>query len=232
MEAVRRSLKPLPSESAATAQITPDSSALGQLLCKRRSARTFSGEPIPQASVERLALDCAGGVMVAVDSSGATSALYRTIPQSGGICSIGLIIVLLRSSGVLTPGVYRLCPHSNSLHKIGPSIDREVLVSVFGMADDTSALDTAAGIFIITADLAAKAFKYSTRGHRFALIEVGCALQNTLLSMCDQSVVGYPQGGFDDRRLANILRLNYPQEAAFVTIFMGMSSSYSLSVSQ
>jgi SagB-type dehydrogenase family enzyme len=225
-EAVLRSLRPLPVDTAVSGPIIPLASDFGRLLCARRSERSFSRTSIEQARIERILVDCAGGVQSSLDANNNIDCLYRTIPQSGGICSIEAYLILLQASGELNVGIYRLCPHSNTLHLVSDVLDTDMLSRAM-VVENNPAIDSAAAILVITADFEAKAFKYSTRGHRFALVEVGCALQNALLSICDQGLSGYAYGGFSDEILAEMLKLSFPTVAPIVTILIGSPDNLS-----
>lgn len=51
LEAIRLSIHPLPEETSLTETISPAPSALGKLLCNKRSIRRFSGETISQENL-------------------------------------------------------------------------------------------------------------------------------------------------------------------------------------
>lgn len=217
--AIRRSTRPLPKESAITGPITPASSELGRLLCARRSIRAFTDEVIQPSVLERLLLDCAGGVgFLPVEKD--VNALARTIPQSGGIFSVNTFVLLFRNIGNYKSGIYTLCPFTNSIHIIDEKLDKLEVAEIYGMNAETG-FGKAAGIIVLSANMEAKAFKYQERGYRYAMIEVGCALQNALLSLQDQNLAGYPFGGFKDEALAKLLHLNFPTDAPYISIIFG-----------
>jgi SagB-type dehydrogenase family enzyme len=219
LEAIQRSVRPLPSNTAVDRHIIPDPSELGRMLCGRRSCRQFSGGTVPRQTIERVLLDCAGGVGYR-SLTQEIEVLLRTIPQSGGISSVNAYLLLLRPTEHLNLGVYRLCAFTNSLHIVNQSLDLADVTLAFGLENDAG-IGRAAGIIVITADLELKAFKYENRGYRYALIEVGCALQNALLSLHDQKVAAYPYGGFRDEALATLLKLAFPSAAPYVSVIFG-----------
>lgn len=223
LEAIRRSQKPRLLGRAISGPIQPAHSALGGLLCGRHSTRTFCSKPIEQHKLERVLVDSAGGVSSLILEANDLEMLYRTIPQSGGITSVALWLILLRDAGRLKIGLYAFCPHSNSLHSLAKVVSIDQINPIMQFPRKNYSLENATAILVISSDLDAKSYKYSARGHRYALVEVGCALQNALLSMTDQGISGYPYGGFDDQRLADLLNLSFPMEAPFISVVMGIS---------
>jgi SagB-type dehydrogenase family enzyme len=205
------------------AEIRAAPSDLGRLLCKRRTKRGFSLETISQEKLERVLVDCAGGVRSVpqtLEDGTEYELLYRTIPQSGGVSSTGAFLILRQPTGTMAKGVYRLCPFTNTIHFLAnqPSVD--AINSAMWFED--SELKNVTAILVITTDFGPKTYKYNDRGYRFALIEVGCALQNALLSISDQGLAAYAKGGFDDELLAKLLGLSFPMEAPLITVIMGM----------
>jgi SagB-type dehydrogenase family enzyme len=201
--------------------LTSKPSALGRIICGRRSVRSFSGESIPLEFLSRILLDCAGGVKAfASTNTDHVRFLWRTIPQAGGICSVRVFVVLHKMVSFLSRGIYEFSALTNGFHLVTCTYSHDTFVHIMG-TDESSELATAAATIILVADVGVKAFKYGERGHRYALIEIGCALQNALISMGDIGLVGFPYGGFDDAALAAMLKLDYPKEAAFVTLIIG-----------
>lgn len=221
---MRRSIKPLSAETAVSAQITPAPSYFGSLLCKRRSVRTFSTKEMPQEKLERVLADCAGGVerVPCVTTDGSPfHMLRRTIAQGGGICAVGTSLVLLRRSGSMEPGLYKYCAYSNTIHTLNKTIiEADVARSMWWPS--LSKANNAAAILVITADFEPKEYKYGQFGGRLSLIEVGCALQNALLSLCDQGLIGYAHGGVDGELMANMFDLSFPAEAPYVAVIFGV----------
>jgi len=223
IEAVRRVACPLPLSTLVEGPIAPKESCLGKLLCSRRSVRSFSGAPIPCEALLRLLVDSAGGVQsyLAETPNGASyEVLYRTIPQGGAIASVHLHLVLMQDNRSLTAGCYTLCPYQNTLHARNMRYDYDQLKKAMWWKDDAvNAGQTA--VLIISADMESKAYKYGEKGYWLSVIEAGCALQNALLSICDQGLAGYAVAGFDPDLMASLLSLE-KNEQPIVAVVMGM----------
>jgi SagB-type dehydrogenase family enzyme len=225
VEAVCRSIRPLPLESSVSGTIVPEPSEFGTLLCKRRSLRAFSSEPIPRKKLERVLVDCAGGVMTSPIGNGTNcNKLYRTIPQGGGICSLSIFVILLRDTGHLSVGGYVLCPHTNALHKLEKGIDAKELAAAMRQAQ-MPVFGDASAILVIAGDFESKTFKYGKLGYRLVSLEAGCALQNALLSIADQDLAGFAYGGFDDQPLAEMLKLSFPDQTPLSAVVFGVPKS-------
>ncbi len=223
-EAISMSFKPLPCETAVTGRITPEPSDFGRLLCKRGSRRAFSGKSIPYEKLERILVDCSGGVEIKTSSTSdgvSFDMLHRTIPQGGGVTAVGTCLILLRPSGDLQPGLYKFCAHSNSLHTLNKPIDGSTVARSMWWTDISKA-NSAAAILVITANFTPKEYKYGKLGYRLALIEVGCALQNASLSLCDQDLIGYAHAGIDGEIMAEMFDLSFPMEAPYVALIIGV----------
>ncbi len=228
--AIRRSLKLLSPETAVTRTIVPSPSAFGHLLCSRKSQRYFSGAAIPQAQLERVLTDSAGGVRyIRAQKGPRIDLLNRTIPQSGGIYSVELYFAVLCANDTLPEGLYRFSACTNTVHTFGKELNKNALVVAMGSPPDPL-INNASVVLFVTADLEVKAFKYGKRGYRYAIVEVGCALQNALLSISDQGLAGYPYGGFQDDVLARQLGLSFPTQAPFMTVIMGLPEDNSRTV--
>jgi SagB-type dehydrogenase family enzyme len=220
--AIQRSLRPLPENTALTEHIIPESSELGRLLCSRKSERFFSGAAIPQEKIERLLADCAGGIRYSRSQDRSdVEILYRTIPQSGAICCVEVYFALMRETSHLSAGLYRFSAFSNTIHSVNKNLDIDNLKRIMNCSSDPF-FEKSSAVFFITVDFETKTFKYGTRGIRYALIETGCALQNAMLSCCDQGIAAYPYGGFDDEALSQLLDLSPPNQAPIITMILGM----------
>ncbi|MDD3288827.1 MAG: nitroreductase family protein [Alphaproteobacteria bacterium] len=221
-EAIRLSIKPLSPETMVAGPIIPAPSGLGRLLCNRRSERSFSDAPIPQDKLERVLVDCAGGVKyVPFNLDENNGVLYRTIPQGGGINSVGVSLILLSPTEKLNVGLYKFCSFTNSLHSVDQQFVRENIISAM-MGHKDIAIKNASAILIITVDISAKQHKYKDFANKLVLIEVGCALQNALLSICDLGLAGYAVGGFDNEKMAQIFGLSGSTETPCLTIVFGV----------
>ena len=113
----------------------------------------------------------------------------------------------------MEPGLYKYCAYTNIIHTLNKAIDEEVVVRSMWWPS-LSKTNNAAAILVITADLGPKKYKYGDIGSRLSLIEVGCALQNALLSICDQGLVGYAHGGVDGELMTKMFDLSNPEEGS------------------
>jgi len=219
-EAIRRAYVSLDPATAVSGTLVPEPSDLGRLICARRSARQFAETAVSRSQLEQILLDSAGSVRYDVAPSGLTTP-HRVIPQAGAITSVTAYLLVLRRPADLTESLYRLCPHTNTLHRLQDQQPAKKILHSLG-AEAEPSITACAAVIAFTANLERKAFKYANRGYRYALIECGCALQNAVLSLASQGLAGYPYGGFYDRELADLLQLDYPQEIPVISLVIGM----------
>lgn len=227
IDAIRRAANPLPEQTRVRHPITVPQSPLGVLLCKRRSNRDYSGAPIPQPALDRLLLDACGGV--SYSPRGDVQMLHRTIPQAGGIESTRHYCLLLKPTEALPIGTYALCPYTNALHRHGEPVAADQLDAAFVHSLEPGIHANASAIFVFTANVAAKAYKYGgARAAHLCLIEAGCALQNLLLSATDVGVACCAHGGFDANALAMAMGITSSDEMPVATAIAGMPAEASL----
>ena len=166
----------------------PITESLGAALARRRSARSFSPEPIDVLELATL-LHAAYGVTQHGDQS------LRTAPSGGALYPLELYAAVVRASGV-PPGLY----HYDALRHVLEEIHRGELDLRDAMVYPE--LLEAPVLVFTTAMFWRTRFKYGFRGYRFALIEAGHVMQNLLLACsASERLVAVPLGGFFDSRL-------------------------------
>ena len=201
-----------------------------------RSSRTHGQRPginLPQAGVGRMLLEDAFAerrsasatepAVLSLDHLAALlAAAYRSIhgrrpvPSGGALYPLELYVVALAVDS-LEAASYHYDPFRHRLERIGPGLRADV-----GAALVESALaDNAAALVVVTAMFWRSRFKYGLRGYRFALLEAGHAVQNTVLAATALRVPALPLGGFYDRRADNLVGADGLDEATVYAVLLG-----------
>lgn len=161
---------------------------------RRRSERRFSSRPL---DARRL-----GGLLAAFAASGADG--RRTYGSAGSTYPLEIFCLLNNCAG---PAAGQVAHYNADNHSLAAMCE---LPPWDGYADAVN-LDTGATVpqlvvvFVLMPDRVTE--KYGERGGRFALVEVGQAVQSLALRLEDQGLVGCALGGLLDDRIKRLLRL-------------------------
>lgn len=128
----------------------------------------------------------------------------RPYPSAGGLYPIDLYIFVAKDLGVLKKGVYYIDPH-------GKYIDLNIkdTFSHF-FAYDFSQSATVIGVQV--ARVYDSYVKYEEKSYNFALLEAGASLQNIYLLATLWGVSCTALGGFDIKKISDILDIDYNYE--------------------
>ncbi|HET9649509.1 MAG TPA: SagB/ThcOx family dehydrogenase, partial [Microlunatus sp.] len=151
------------------------SAPLGEAIARRRSGRSYAGQPITAAHLSTI-LYAANGVRPAALARGPHPS--RNVTNAGNLGSVEMYPVVMDVAGV-EPGMYHFDCVDHDLALVarghfGTWLSEVVLFQIeFGEA--------AVGVILTSAVGRLKA-KYGPRGYRFALLDIGHVSQNIYLS--------------------------------------------------
>ena len=176
-----------------------------EMLRKRFSCRTFDGTPV--------SLDAYGYLL----RNAYGQDLYP-VPSGGALYPLSLYLVVNIGSEELPAGFYQYDSAKNELVGSPREYDEQTAAYAF---DSDFLTEDAAGIFVIAADIQRQGKKYSNRGYRYSLIEVGHVAQNILVSAVDAEVHTLEYGGFLDEEVSVLFDLDARGEAPAIAIAVG-----------
>lgn len=185
---------------------------LDGLLRGRRSARTFADTPVTERELALL-LRAAYGV-TAQDEHGQG---YRTAPSGGALYPLELYAAVARSED-LAPGLYHYDPPRHELEVVRPPLPPEALARATAYPDIVRGCAVA---FVLTGVFWRSRFKYGLRGYRFTLLEAGHVAQNILLAAEALGLAAVPLGGYYDRAVDALLRLDGVDESTLYLVCVG-----------
>ena len=163
--------------------------SLEEALARRRSQRTFAGEPLTAEMLSQL-LWASSGI---THQDG-----YRTAPSAGALYP--LEIYLASASGF-----YR---YESRGHQLVMRLERDLRREICRAALDQEALIEAPAVFVVAAVYERTAAQYGrARSERYVHLEAGHAAQNLLLQAVSLDLGAVPIGAFDDERLHRALGL-------------------------
>ena len=162
---------------------------LEQAIARRRSIRSYTGEPLTPRQMSQL---CWAGQGITEPREA-----LRAAPSAGALYPIELFVAT--ADGV---GHYHPRGHTLTVHQAGdvrPQIQRASL--------DQEMIGQAGACFVIAAVVGRVGAKYRDSAEQYTLIEVGHVAQNLLLEAEALSLAGVPVGAFEEKKVSAILDL-------------------------
>jgi SagB-type dehydrogenase family enzyme len=183
-----------------------------EVLQARRSEREFGAEAITLAELATV-LHAAYGV---TGEWGGQP--LRTVPSGGALYPLELYAVVARVEEV-EPGLYHFDPPRRALEVLRRG--SSPLESLLAASIYPEIVEGSAVTLLITGMFWRSRFKYGLRGFRFTLLEAGHLAQNVLL-MCTALQLGAtPLGGFYDRPVDEVLRVDGVNESVLYVVCLG-----------
>ena len=193
----------------------PGSSALRELIWKRRSAREFREENLSQEKLSIL-LEAAYGTLDIHDAD-SERFLRRSVPSGGGIYPLE-IYVFLRRVNELEDGLYRFDYTSHSVELVwSRDMDAELQDAFisFPFIKNANVVLCHVAVFMRTQK------KYGPRGYRYILLEAGHSAQNLCLAATELELGSLCMGGFWDGKLNQLLELDSSSAGAIYSVAIG-----------
>jgi SagB-type dehydrogenase family enzyme len=162
-----------------------DTRSLVGALCRRRSVRRYSRQPLTLDEVARLSWAAQGLT---------GPAGLRTAPSAGALYPLEVFVVAGSVAG-LVPGTYRYSPERHALALGSPGDARHALAAA---ALDQECVEQAPAVLALAAVCARTTRKYGERGVRYLLMEAGHAAQNVCLQAVALGLGAVVVGAFDD----------------------------------
>jgi SagB-type dehydrogenase family enzyme len=201
LRSVARPAVPLPE-----APLPPVS--LADAIRRRRSARAFGDGSLTLQELAAL-LDAAYGVTARHEGVS-----LRSVPSGGALCPLELYVLTARVDG-LESGLHHVDPLRRVLERLPDP------ASVGPLSPYTEVIERAAALVLVTGVFWRSRFKYGLRGYRFTVLEAGHLGQNLLLAAAALDLAALPVGGFYDRRVERVLRVDGVNEAALYLFAVG-----------
>ena len=228
-ETLQLLLSTLPPEKSGTETMElPDpvdlSMELDEALLRRRSRRTFGGEPLSLSELGTLlGLSC-GQTATEVKLDEIEQPL-RAHPSAGGLYPVNTYVLSMQETDEFQHGCYWYDPISHRLERqrVGDASFTELVAEAFAPGRDVIAPLETAGILVLTGVSVRSMAKYGPEGYRYVLQESGHLAQNVLLLAAAMGLHACPIAAYDDDRLNELLDVDGVDEAAIYAVPIGRS---------
>lgn len=171
-------------------------------IARRRSARSYSGEPMALTELARLLF--AG--------QGITGRLYdqtlRTAPSAGALYPFEIYVVVNNVAG-LDRGIYHYAVREHRLELVKAGDYRREITQAALQQD---MLGEAAASFVLAAVVNRTRYKYGERGWRYVYMEAGHISQNIYLQAVSLGLGSVAVGAFLDEEVSTLIGVDGEQE--------------------
>ncbi|MEX5218034.1 MAG: SagB family peptide dehydrogenase [Nitrospira sp.] len=188
---------------------------LGDAICVRRSVRRFEPSTLDVETLSSIlyySYGITGDVTVPRSS--------RAIPSGGALYPLELYFYSA-SIQSLEPGLYHYDPSRHCVTLLHRSAMMESIAKTLVQPE---IIAEAAMVVFITALFQRSAFKYGDRGYRFVLMEAGHLAQNLHLVVQGVGLSGVSIGGFFDRAIDTLLRLDGVNHSNLCMVALGRNA--------
>jgi SagB-type dehydrogenase family enzyme len=192
-------------------------------LARRRSSRSYSGDPIELDVLATLIRGCAGvtGIGEAdLVCGGKVRLQFRSAPSGGGLYPVELYVVPLRVNG-LNPGIYQYNAKRDVLmaREGVDAVDR--IVSSLAVPEEFISVANANAIFLLMGVPWRSMRKYGARGMRFLFLEAGAMAENLNLSCAALGLGSLDCASFYDDEVHDALGADGLYEALLHAVIVG-----------
>lgn len=156
--------------------------------------------------------------------AGLLESIYRTegfhsVPSAGALYPLEIYVTILKKISDINPGWYQYSSERQTLSLLNIPSGTERVCQIL---DSAGVMENAVLVVFLGADFSRTATKYSNRGYRFVLMEVGHAAQNANLYCVENGLGAVEWGGFNDMQLAKELKLDYPKQGIALAMIFGI----------
>lgn len=190
-----------------------------RLMDIRRTTRNFSGSRMTEDEIFSLVWSMYG-TQEKRERSHEDSFMKRTytVPSGGALYPLLIYVFIFRETGRIKKGVYLWYKERSLLELISPGDLRAQVESAVNGLDD---LANATGLISVVANFERSAFKYGNKSYNLIQQEVGHVMQNANLFCAERSIGIVEVGGYEDEKIANLLRLDFQNKAPLITAVFG-----------
>lgn len=193
---------------------------LGEAIGRRRSVRTYSGEPIPLAYLATIAR-AACGVTGVAHAGGDVTIRLRSTPSAGGLYPIELHVAALRTAD-LPRATYYYDARRDCLWETGRDGKVGALLEAVAAPEEIVTTSSASALLLLVARPWRSMRKYGPRGMRHVLHEAGAIAEHVNLAAVALGVGSVDCASFYDDEVHEALGVDGVYQALVHTIVLGM----------
>jgi SagB-type dehydrogenase family enzyme len=191
--------------------------SLGEVLPRRRSVRTFSGNVVSLPALATI-LRAASGITG--HASGQDGNTLRSAPSGGALYPIDLHLAVLRVEG-LPQGRYVYDPHRDGLWSAGDSGEVAGLLDSLALPGQVIAEQEASVAFLLVGRPWRSMRKYGDRGMRNVFLEAGAIAEHISLAAVALGLGSVHCASFYDDEVHQALAVDGLYEALIHAVFLG-----------
>jgi len=178
----------------------PRTNDLSQIISRRKSVRTFSGEVIDFQAVVNLLWSAYGECQTVGGIN------HRTVPSAGALYPLMIHVGLFLETGDLDPGIYRVLYDESG--SVGLRlVSDDILKFARAFLSPAGIQQGIHGVIVISGSFSVSNQKYGNRSMLYVPLEAGHSAQNILLEATRQDVATLEIGGFVDELLSKSIDL-------------------------
>ncbi len=196
-------------------KIRNEKNPIFSLLEKRKSERDFKGEALTLENISKI-LYFSAGIKDVHKIKKDFSESRRMYPSAGARYPLEVYPIVLKAKGI-SPGIYHYNIKWNSLEILSKGDFKKNLRETI----NHNWIRKCSLVIIITAVSARTIIKYKERGWRYILFEAGHLSQNIHLVSTSLEIKSCAIGGFLDKKIVDLLDLNYKTETPLYLIALG-----------
>lgn len=200
---------------ALPAEVPPLTATVGSVLRARASVREFSPSTLGLVELASLLHHAYAVTRPATETGQLRS--FRTTPSPGGLFPLELYLHTTRVTG-LASGLYHYNPLRAELRHLREGDLARDIASC--LVQGEIVYDATVFVFL-TGWFDRVTFKYGDRGYRFVLLEAGHVAQNLNLAATALGLGAVNLGGFFDREMDDLLRLDGVTASTVYAIALG-----------
>lgn len=187
---------------------TREGPSIWDCLRRRRSLRNYKKQSVSLKELSQILWGCYG------ITSKEWGYYLKTAPSAGALYPIEIYVASFNVDG-LKKGIYHFNPKDMTLRGVFEGdFSREITNACLGQ---DFILDSAFAL-IFTAIPSRTTSRYRERGVRYILIDLGCIIQNTYLSLTALGMGGCIIGAFSDSAMNKIMNLD-PEKELVLAVF-------------
>lgn len=175
-----------------------DNQSLNKCLFDRRSVRSFKKKSLSLVEISEI-LWAAQGV---------TSVGHRTVPSAGALYPVDVFLLVAKGEE-LGKGFYQYLSSQHALRQIS---DKNLMPKLLKGVSGQSWIGEAPVVAIFAVEASRTKKRYKEHGERFAIMEVGNAVQNVYLQAAALELGTSIVGSFDNTKLNELFDLPKGQE--------------------
>lgn len=193
---------------------------LGEVIRRRRSVRTYSGDAVPLAYLATIIRAACGITEHTAERDDIPSVAFRSTPSGGALYPIDLHLAALHVEDV-PRGLYVYDPHRDELWQTGDDERANVLLEALALPGLIISEKQASAVFLLVGRPWRSMRKYGDRGMRNVFLEAGAMAEHVHLAAVALGLGSVHCASFYDDEAHEALEVDGLYETLIHSVFLG-----------